>query len=182
MLAILRVGVTWPIRIIDLTLLYMASFNEIWFNKVNEPYGWLGNMSPHPVMYEGQEWRTAEALFQALRFNDPQIREAIRTQTSPRGAKMKAKRNDYRPMRVVEPMSDQDLANMRLCLRLKFDAHPELRRRPLATGTALIREDATGRDGPRDGFWGARRTERGVEGDNMLGRLLIELRDQYGPR
>jgi ribA/ribD-fused uncharacterized protein len=161
---------------------HMASVNEIWFNKVSEPYGWLGNMSPHPVVYEGQEWRTAEALFQALRFNDPQIREVIRTQTSPRGAKMKAKRNDYRPMRVVEPKSEQDLANMRLCLRLKFDAHPELRRRLLATGTALIYEDATERPGERAEFWGARRTERGVEGDNMLGRLLMELRDQYGPR
>lgn len=155
----------------------MASFNEIWFNKVNEPYGWLGNMSPHPVMYEGQDWRTVEALFQALRFNDPKVRKDIREQDSPMTAKMKAKRNDYRPMRVVKPMSDQDLANMRLCLRLKFDAHPELRRRLLATGTALIQEDATGRVGPCDGFRGARRTEHGVVGDNMLGRLLMELRE-----
>jgi ribA/ribD-fused uncharacterized protein len=155
----------------------MASFNEIWFNKVKEPYGWLGNMSSHPVMYDGQEWHTAEALFQALRFKDPEIRKDIRIQTSPRGAEMKAKGKDYQDLRVVEPKSEQDLENMRLCLRLKFDAHPELRQRLLATGTALIYEDATERPGERAGFWGARRTERGVEGANMLGRLLMELRE-----
>ncbi len=44
-------------------------------------------------------------------------------------------------------------------------------------GGVVIQEDATVRVGPRDGFWGVRRTAGGVEGDNMLGRLLMELRE-----
>jgi len=36
------------------------------FKKVKDPYGWLGNMSPHPI----GEFRTAEHLFQATRFKD----------------------------------------------------------------------------------------------------------------
>jgi predicted NAD-dependent protein-ADP-ribosyltransferase YbiA (DUF1768 family) len=41
---------------------------DVIIRGVEEEYGWLGNMSPHPVKYEGKWWLTAEALFQALRF------------------------------------------------------------------------------------------------------------------
>ena len=41
--------------------------NEIWFTKVNLPYGWLGNMAPYPVLHDGCRWLTTEALFQAMR-------------------------------------------------------------------------------------------------------------------
>jgi predicted NAD-dependent protein-ADP-ribosyltransferase YbiA (DUF1768 family) len=61
------------------------------FSKVALSYGWLGNMSPYPIIYEGKEWRTVEALFQSLRFTDENIIEAIRNEKSPMGAKMKAK-------------------------------------------------------------------------------------------
>lgn len=33
------------------------------FTKVKSPYGWLGNMSPYPVHYQGRTYRTTEALF-----------------------------------------------------------------------------------------------------------------------
>jgi predicted NAD-dependent protein-ADP-ribosyltransferase YbiA (DUF1768 family) len=48
-------------------------------------------MAPYPIEHNGQVWPTSEALFQALRFDDPTIREEIRTQKSPMSAKMIAK-------------------------------------------------------------------------------------------
>ena len=76
------------------------------FRKVKEPYGWLGNRAPYPVLAEGVSWRTNEALFQALRFADPEIREAIRKAKSPMQAKFVAKRSKDQP--VVEPMGPPD--------------------------------------------------------------------------
>jgi 4-aminobutyrate aminotransferase-like enzyme len=32
-------------------------------------------MAPYPINYENQIWRTSEALFQAMRFDDPEIKE-----------------------------------------------------------------------------------------------------------
>ena len=63
--------------------------HTIAFTKVTLPYGWLGNMAPFPVLYGLLEWRTTEALFQALRFaaDDP-VRELIRAEKSPMAAKM----------------------------------------------------------------------------------------------
>ncbi len=154
----------------------IKNMNEIWFTKVDLPYGWLGNMAPYPVLHDGCRWLTTEALFQTMRFEDEGIKELIRTQKSPMGAKMKAKAN--RGHMVIEPMSAADVANMRVCLRLKVEQHRDVRERLLATGAALIYEDVGNRHGARHLFWGARRTPQGVEGTNTLGTLWMELREE----
>ena len=94
--------------------------SPIFIRKVNCPhYGWLSNMSPYRIVIGDIFWRTAEAYFQSLRFApDDSIREKIRMEKSPMGAKRVAKQNASRM--VVEPMSEQDVENMRLTLRLKF--------------------------------------------------------------
>jgi len=156
---------------------------------VKEDYGWLGNMSPHPVNHDGIWWLTAEALFQALRFpmsavNDEgeNIRELIRAQKSPMTAKMMAKR--YKDKRNITPMGDQDLDNMRMVLRLKYKCNCNpLERDLLATGDRLIVEDCSKRPRGSGLFWGAKRLADGTwEGTNMLGQLLMELRTEIRNR
>ena len=98
----------------------------IWINKVAEKYGWMGNMAPYPITVEGKIWRTSEALFQGMRFDDEVIKEIIRQEKSPMGAKMKAKK--YSDQMVVVPMSDLDVEQMKKCVRIKFDQHPALKK------------------------------------------------------
>ena len=125
---------------------------SLWFKGVKEPNGWMGNMAPYPITYNGQVWLTVEALFQAMRYNDPLIQEEIRQQKNPMSAKMKAK--SHRANYIIAPMSPQDIANMEACVLLKFQQHPKLARLLMATGNHLIYEDATGRNKPNDIFWG----------------------------
>jgi len=149
------------------------------FRKVKEPFGWLGNMSPHPVSYEGKEYRTAEALFQALRFDDEGIREAIRAEKSPMSAKMLAKKHHEKM--VVKPQSTQDLENMRIVLRLKIEQHPDLKQMLLDTGDELIVEDCTNRDRGSARFWGAVsdiKCDGEWLGYNYLGLLWMKLRKE----
>lgn len=145
--------------------------------KVKEDFGWLGNMSPFPVEHEGKTYRTTEALFQALRFDDEEIIESIREQKSPMSAKMKAKKNKDRM--VVEPLSSDDLDNMRLVLRLKLLQHPKLRNDLLATGDQDIVEDCTKRPRGSGLFWGAAFQNEKWVGENWLGKLWMELRDEF---
>jgi len=145
------------------------------FTKVDLAYGWLGNMSPHRVKYEEKWWETTEALFQALRFEDEVIREEIRKAKSPMTAKMKAKAHKVRAMRRIEPMSPVDLENMRLVLRLKLKYHPKLRQQLLATGDAVIVEDCSARSASP---WGCQKQGGEWVGENILGRLWMELRDE----
>ena len=149
----------------------------ITFTKVKLPNGWLGNMSGHAVEYNGKTWRTAEALFQALRFDNDEVREAIGAQHSPMGAKLIAKR--HADKMTVVPMSAQDLANMELVLRLKLDQHPDLKDALLATGQETIIEDITNRPaGGRHAFWGMALVDGIWRGENTLGKLWMKLREE----
>ena len=153
---------------------------DIIIGKVKDEHGWFGNMAPFPVIHNGERWLTTEALFQALRFDDQEIRSQIRAQKSPMAAKMLAKKHKARM--VIEPMSAADLDNMRLCLRLKIEQHPELREMLLQTGEALIVEDCTRRKRGSGLFWGAAFIEGHWVGQNCLGRLWMELRQHQRRR
>lgn len=138
-------------------------------------------MSAHPVEYQGKVWRTTEALFQALRFDREDIREIIRSQLSPMAAKMMAK--SHAGLMKIVPRSSDDLALMKMILRLKVEQHPYLKRELLATGDALIVEDCSKRPNVSGLFWGAERAvdANGVEwwrGSNNLGHLWVQVRDE----
>lgn len=150
----------------------ITDVSDVVIRKVREPYGWLGNMSPHPVGI----WRTAEHAFQALRFADTSdVRKRILEATSPMAAKMIAKKHVSEM--VVQPRSDQDLATMRRILRLKLEQHPLLREALRATESRRIVEDCTARANNSGLFWGAARQADGTwHGTNMLGVLWMEIR------
>lgn len=150
--------------------------NDIVIGKVKDEGGCWGNMAPYPVIFNGKRWLTSEALFQAMRFADDEIREAIRNEKSPMGAKMKAKKNKEKM--VVTPMSEADLDNMRLVLRLKVEQHPELQEMLLETGDAFMVEDCTRRQRGSGLFWGAALIDGSWVGKNWLGKLWMELRDE----
>jgi predicted NAD-dependent protein-ADP-ribosyltransferase YbiA (DUF1768 family) len=67
--------------------------------KIADPHGYFGNIAPYPVDHEGKTYRTTEALFQCLRFNEQRIIEAIRAEKSPMAAKFLAKKH---PAKMIE--------------------------------------------------------------------------------
>ena len=146
----------------------------ILIRKVADDHGWLGNMSPYPVKWEGKQFRTTEALFQSMRFNDEHIIEEIRSQKSPMAAKMVAKR--YKARMVVVPMSKKDIQIMKLVLGLKVEQHSEIRRMLIETGTEEIIEDCTRRARGSGLFWGAALVDGSWVGGNTLGEMWMEIR------
>ncbi len=151
----------------------------ITFTKISLPWGWLGNMSQHPIEFCGS-WRTAEHLFQALRFDESsEVRALILVQKSPMGAKFIAK--CHRSEMLVEPRTQADLDLMRKVLRLKWGQHPDVRRGLHESGNAELIEDVSARPSESGLFWGVaypHQTTR--KGMNWLGRLWMELRAQAG--
>lgn len=144
------------------------------FLKTNERFGGLSNMAPgFPLRVNGVRIRTSEALYQACRFPHlPDVQRKIIDEHSPMTAKMRSKpfRKDSRP--------DWDAVRvkiMRWCLRVKLAQNwREFGRLLLATGDRPIVEQSR-----KDDFWGAKVAEDGsLVGMNVLGRLLMELREQ----
>jgi type I restriction enzyme, S subunit len=127
-----------------------------------------------PVIVNGVRIRTSEALYQACRFpGRPDVQQQIISDPSPMTAKMRSKpfRQDTRP--------DWDAVRvnvMRWCLRLKLAQNWQtFGRALLSTGDMPIVEKKV----RRPDFWGACEMPDGtLAGMNVLGRLLMELREQ----
>jgi predicted NAD-dependent protein-ADP-ribosyltransferase YbiA (DUF1768 family) len=159
---------------------------EISFTKVKLPFGWLGNMAPYPITYEGKTWRTTEALFQALRFEDQEIQEMIRKEPSPMACKFRVKaivkdlsKKGLLYKRVIQPHSEEDLKNMELCIRLKIEQHPALLKALLLTTNLPIYENVSNRGKSISNlFWGAIKTPDGWKGENTLGKIWMKIRDE----
>lgn len=143
--------------------------------KTKEEFGGLSNMaSGYPLQINGIRILTSEALYQACRFpHMPEIQQEIIEQRSPMTAKMKSKphRKNSRP-----DWDDVQHKVMRWCLRVKLaQNHDAFGRLLLATGDRPIVEQSR-----RDDYWGAKLLDEAGEkliGQNVLGRLLMELRE-----
>lgn len=144
--------------------------------KTKEAFGGLSNMAAgYPLQINGVRILTTEALYQACRFpHMPDVQRQIIGQQSPMTAKMKSKshRENSRP--------DWDEIRhkvMRWCLRVKLaQNYEEFGRLLLATRNQPIVEQSR-----KDDFWGAKVVDDAGDtlvGQNVLGRLLMELREK----
>lgn len=156
------------------------NIDEITITKVKEKGGWLSCMSAYPVTYKGTQYKTCEALFQALRFaNHPEIQKEILDCPSPMGAKMIARKNRALLNRGVKwDEAPSDIPLMKECLELKLDQHPDLKEKLIATGKAKIIEDCTTHDRESARFWGAVKKDGKWIGKNVFGKLWIEIREE----
>lgn len=144
------------------------------FRKTRESFGGLSNMAPgFPIKISHFNIRTSEALYQACRFpHKPDIQNIIIKEASPMTAKMKSKpyrkdsRGDWDDIRV--PV-------MKWCLRVKLAQNwVSFGDLLLSTENKPIVEDSR-----KDDFWGAIKNDAGdFHGKNVLGRLLMELREK----
>ncbi len=149
--------------------------DSVVFLKTNEPFGGLSNMAGgYPIRVNGVRILTSEALYQVCRFPHlPDVQKMIISQISPMTAKMRSK--PYRK----DSRADWDHVRVRImrwCLRMKlannWNTFSELL---LRTGERPIVEESR-----KDDFWGAKVVDDGstLVGMNVLGRLLMELREQ----
>jgi len=144
-------------------------------HKTKDAFGGLSNMAGgFPLMVNGIRIPTTEALYQACRFPSlPAVQREIIAQHSPMTAKMKSK-----PHRELT-RNDWDLVKfkvMRWCLRVKLAQHyDEFGRLLLATKNRPIVELSR-----KDDYWGTKlqRDEETLIGQNVLGRLLMALRQR----
>lgn len=144
------------------------------FRKTDEEFGGLSNMAPgFPLRIAGISLRTSEALYQACRFpHMPEVQRLIVTEISPMTAKMRSKpyRKDSR-----EHWDDIRVPVMKWCLRVKLAQNwSKFGDLLLRTGDRAIVEDSR-----KDDYWGAIKDANGeLHGRNVLGRLLMELREK----
>ena len=135
---------------------------EINFYKPKGEHGWMSNFWPSPIVLDGLEYASVEHYYQASKAKTLEQHEAIRTADTPLAA---YRLGHHMPATDLLPMWETVKFGVMLRgLRAKFEQNPDLKAKLLATGSAVLHEDS-----PRDIVWG-------VQGLDMLGRMLMHLR------
>ena len=138
-------------------------------NEFSEAYGFLSNFHICDLNYEGNNYCSSESAFQSMKETNPAERGNY-SHLYPSEAKKKGKTCNLRP----------DWENVKAdvmydILKTKF-SDGDLKARLLLTGDKKLIEGNTW----HDNFWGnctCKKCEV-VEGKNVLGKLLMKLRDE----
>ncbi|NQX48371.1 NADAR family protein [Paenibacillus tritici] len=136
------------------------------FYETDKPYGCFSNFSKHPILLKGKEWATTEHYFQAQKFVGTEHEEEIRFASTPMIAARMGRERD-RPLRP--DWEECKVQVMREALVAKVEQHPVIKSILLSTGDCTLVEHTS-----NDAYWG---DGGDGQGGNMLGKLLMEIRD-----
>lgn len=139
----------------------------IYFYTVADEYGAFSNFSRHGFEIDGKYWKTSEHYFQAMKFESTKYEDKVREARNPKEAATLGRRRDF-PLRKDWEAIKDDV--MRLAVTKKFEKHEDLAKLLLSTGDKDIVENA-----PSDYYWGC---GQDGSGKNMLGKILMEVRDK----
>ena len=145
---------------------------DIPFYRANEkPYGAFSNLFRRPMEFEGRVYPTAEHAYQAGKARKDEVREWILSAPTPSLVAMAA--HGLYTWDIVPEWSRTKFDRMREVLKAKFSQHEDLKELLLSTGNARLVE-AGRTDNAVNRTWG----EVNGKGQNMLGVLLMEVRDE----
>ena len=147
------------------------------FCKVAEEWGVLGNFAPTPIVVGGVPFDCTEKLFQMMKFTDLESRKIIYAQKG-QPIKMKAKHQEKVGV-VREDWGRIFIDAMKFCLMQKYNQSETFRNElERSKGLFIVEQQANPRRPA--GAYSAKLSDDGNTwaGPNIMGRLLMLLRDQ----
>ena len=134
-------------------------------------YAFLSNFFYAPFVYDGIIYPTNEHFFQAMKTLDQEKRKQIAEAKTPGAAKRMG-----RQVQLREDWEEVKYAAMRVGVERKFDAHPGLAEKLIATGDAILIEGNSW----HDNTWGSCFCPKcaAIAGKNWLGEILMERRKE----
>ena len=134
-------------------------------------YAFLSNFFYAPFVYDGIIYPTNEHFFQARKTLDQEKRKQIAEAKTPGAAKRMG-----RQVQLREDWEQVKYTAMRVGVECKFDAHPGLAKKLIATGDAILIEGNSW----HDNTWGSCFCPKcaDIAGKNWLGEILMERRKE----
>lgn len=145
---------------------------SISFYRANEkPYGAFSNLYRRPIVFEGVTYPTSEHAYQAGKARKKEVAEWLMAAPSPALLAMAA--HGLYQWDIAPNWSKTKFDRMLAVLIAKFSQHADLAALLLATGDAELVETARV-DSAVNRLWG----QVNGQGQNMLGRLLMQVRER----
>jgi len=146
-------------------LLFSSTEPEVVYVSRSDVTNPLAAWSQHGFELDGTQWPSVEHYYQGMKFENPDLRDAIRAAPHPKEARDMARKNKRQ---VRKHWKSLRRTHMIRAVYLKCRTHPEAGETLLATGSAKIVETSQ-----YDYFWGCGRDGRG---ENNYGRVLMDVR------
>lgn len=148
--------------------------------KVKDEWGLFCNFAPAPLMVDGVAFDSSEELFQLMKFKNPEVLRRIRAGITMNGKtchqiKMTAK--SYEKAYRRSDWGQMIIDAMKFCLSVKYEQSTKFRELLQASAGKYIVEDQTTMPKKYPDAWGVKDIDGNYVGPNLLGRLLMELRD-----
>ena len=141
-------------------------------HKLTDEWGVFSNFAHTPLLVRGVRFKTAEQLFQFLKFKDKEAADAVY-----KSAKPKMTARHWEPICRREDWGQIIVDVMKFCLQTKYEQSEEFRNAlSLTQGKYIVENQTTFKKKYAD-TWGVKLKGENFEGPNLLGRLLMELRD-----
>lgn len=144
----------------------------ICIRKVKDDWGIFCNFAHTPLIVNGVQFKSAEQLFQVMKFTDAEPIRAVYQAANP---KFTAKHWEKTHRR--EDWGSIVVDAMKFCLSTKYQQSQIFRDTLQQTGDAIIVEDQTTFPKKNADTWGAKLVNNEYVGPNLLGRLLMDLRN-----
>ena len=134
-------------------------------------YAFLSNFYHAPFINDGIEYPTNEHFFQAMKTLDQEERKKIAAAATPGKAKRMG-----RQVQLRKDWEEVKYTVMRVGVERKFDAHPELASKLIATNDCILIEGNSW----HDNTWGSCFCSKcaPIAGQNWLGEILMNRRKE----
>ena len=142
-------------------------------HKRDEEWGIFSNFGHTPLVVEGVTFDTSERLFQLMKFKDEESVKAIYYKKG--NPKMTAKHWEKTHRR--DDWCKMIIDAMKFCLTQKYEQSEEFRNELERSKGKFIVEDQSGFTKKNPDAWGVKQQGDDYIGPNLLGRLLMELRE-----
>ena len=144
------------------------------FSTADGEWGILGNFGHSALVVDGVSFECAETLFQVMKFTDPTARRDV---FSRKGQHIKMTAKHYQKEGLVRDDWPQIILDaLKFCLMTKYAQCEDFRKELARTGDRFIVEHNVRR---KPDTYNAALSDDGRtwSGPNLMGRLLMELRD-----
>ena len=147
------------------------------FCKVNAEWGILGNFARTPLTVDGVPFECVEKLFQVMKFADSVSRKIIYSSTG-QTIKMKAK-HQHKAGVVREDWPQIIVDVLKFCLMQKYEQSAAFRKELERSRGLFIVEVQSNPKRPANTYSAKLSLDGNTwSGPNLMGRLLMELRDK----
>ena len=150
---------------------------SVFFHKKTDKHWILSNMASCPLEIDGIPFKNSEHLFQTLKFATP---ESIRAVYQSNNAKMTAKHYQKLGGHRREDWEQILVDVMKFCLQQKYEQCLEFRtelERTNGYNIVELQDAKNDKESTRANAWGVKSKGQNYVGPNLMGRLLMELRD-----